>query len=80
MVPPTSRVDTVKVALDAPAVTVTLAGTDSGSFAESAMTAPPTGAGALRLAVPVTDVPPTTLALLNEIPERAARATVKVDD
>jgi hypothetical protein len=56
---------TVKVALDSPAGTVTLAGTVNGSLADSATAAPPTGAGALRVAVPVSDVPPTTVELLT---------------
>ena len=80
IVPATSLVATLNVALVAPAGTMTLAGTVSGSPAVSVTSAPPAGAGAVRRAVPVTEFPPTTLAALNETVERAIRVTVKADD
>jgi hypothetical protein len=61
----TGLVVTAKFALVAPAGTVTLAGTvaTAGLLLESAITAPPSGAGAgPRFTVPVDGVPPTTLA------------------
>ena len=56
----TGLVDTAKSALVAPAATVTLAGTTAvGEY--SATTAPPAGAAALRVTVPVEGLPPNTL-------------------
>src|SRR5260221_1427591 len=80
MVPPTSLVLTVNVALAAPAGTVTMSGTVSGSAPVTATTAPPTGAGAVRPTVPVTESPPTTVEALNESVETATRATVSDGD
>ena len=56
-------VDIVKCAYQAPAGTVTLAGTaaTAGSLLESPTTAPLACAGALRCTVPVKAVPPATL-------------------
>jgi hypothetical protein len=59
----TDVVATVKVALVAPAGTVTLAGTDAAlELSDSVTTAPPAGAAALRATVPVEELPPTMLA------------------
>src|SRR5258705_11498107 len=57
-------VATVKVALAAPAGTVTLARTAPTAvlLLESPIVAPPASAGALRVTVPVETVPPITLA------------------
>ena len=58
----TAPVETVKVALVAPAATVTLAGvvTDA-ELSESATTAPPVGAGPVKVTVPCDELPPMTL-------------------
>jgi hypothetical protein len=54
---------TVKVAVAAPAGTVTLPGTVAreGLLPVSTTTAPPAGATELKVTVPVEDAPPTTL-------------------
>jgi hypothetical protein len=59
----TGLVDTVKLANVAPAGTVTLAGTEAtpGLLLESRTSAPPGGAAALRITVPIEAVPPRTL-------------------
>jgi hypothetical protein len=75
----TAVVFTGKVALVAPARTVTLAllGTEAtaGLLLEREMTAPPLGAGPLRVTVPVgEEVPPVTLDGLSVIKESVGRA------
>lgn len=69
---------TGKVALVAPAATVTLEGTVANVvlLLESVTCAPPEGAGPLRVTVPVEEFPPVTLVGLSESEERetAARA------
>ena len=73
---------TVKVALVAPAGTVTLAGTTAARLLlESVTCAPPAGAGALSITVPVEDPsgPPTTLVGLRVSEERTA-AGITVSD
>src|SRR5438874_2351220 len=58
----TAMVVTVKVALVAPAGMVRLPGTDAAAaLLESETAAPPLGAGAFRVAVPVEADPPVTL-------------------
>jgi hypothetical protein len=59
----TVRVVIVKVVLEFPAATVTLAGTEATDvlLLERVTTVPPAGAGALRVTVPVDGVPPLTL-------------------
>ena len=59
----TALVPTVNVAEVAPAATVTLAGTWATAvlLLESVMSAPPEGAAALRVTVPVEEFPPVTL-------------------
>ena len=68
----------VKVALVAPAGTVTLAGTVAAVFVlESVTTAPPAGAGPFNVAVPVREVPPITDAALRLIEESEDCVTVR---
>ena len=64
---------TVNVALLTPAATVTLAGTVAAAVLslESETTAPPLGAGPLRVTVPVEGDPPVTLIGLSAIEESA---------
>jgi len=78
----TMEVFTVKVALVAPARTVTLEGTLAAPLLlESAICAPPAGAGPLSVTVPVEDDPPITLLGLSVSEETVGRgggATVRV--
>jgi hypothetical protein len=70
----TMEVFTVKVALVAPAGTVTLEGTLAAPLLlESATCAPPAGAGPLNVTVPVEDVPPITLVGLSVSEETVGR-------
>ena len=70
-VPLTALVEIANVALSDPAGTVTLAGTVTGSVADSVTTAPSAGAAPVSLTVPSSRFPPTTLGALNEIAESA---------
>jgi hypothetical protein len=65
---------TVKVALVAPAATVTLGGTVAAAVLplERETAAPPVGAGPLRVTVPVEGDPPVTLMGLSAIEESVA--------
>ena len=77
----TALVITLKLALVPPGETVTLAGTPAaGLLLESVTCAPPAGAGALSITVPVEDCsPPTTLVGLRVSEERTA-AGITVSD
>jgi hypothetical protein len=69
----TGLVPTVKFALVAPAGTVTLEGTLVAlELSDSDTMAPPLGAAALMVTVPVAEFPPTTLVGLTEIDDRDA--------
>ena len=73
----TALVFTVKVALVAPARTVTLAGTVAAVLLlESVTWAPPAGAGPFSVTVPVEEVPPVTLAGLRVNDEGIGDITV----
>ena len=74
-VPDTIRVVTVNVALVAPAATSTVAGTVVSLPPVSNTDAPPAGAAAVRVAVAIMTLPPTTLTALNEIDDSTAAAT-----
>jgi hypothetical protein len=63
----TALVSTEKVAVVAPAVTVTLSGTVAAALSLARITsAPPASAGLVSVTVPVEEVPPVTLAGLND--------------
>src|SRR5437879_4998738 len=68
----TTLVLTVKVALVAPAGTVTLEGTVAAAvlLLESVTCAPPAGAGPLSVTVPVEEFPPATLVGFSASEER----------
>src|SRR5882672_12812841 len=75
----TALLVTLKVALVAPAATVTLAGTvAAGLLLESVTCAPPAGAGPFSVTVPVEEPPPVTLAGLTVSDETAGGSTVSV--
>ncbi|HZN79285.1 MAG TPA: hypothetical protein VFC01_06300 [Mycobacterium sp.] len=67
----TEDVVTVNVRLVAPEATVTLAGTLTAlELSDSDTTAPPAGAAALKVTVPVEELPPATLVGLSDSVER----------
>ena len=77
----TETVVTAKGAEVAPARTVTPGGTVATAVfeLESPMLAPPAGAAALRVTVPVEGLPPATLAGLSETPRSAAAPGLMVN-
>jgi hypothetical protein len=79
----TLTVVTGKVAEVEPAGTVTLVGTKAGDpFVHSCTAVPPAGAATLRLTVPITEFPPTTVAGETDTDVRAATwagVTVRVE-
>src|SRR6266849_6723943 len=78
----TALVVTVKVALVAPAPTVTLAGTVAAAvlLLDSVTVAPPAGAAPLKVTVPVEELPPVTLVGLTatDDKDRGGGFTVRV--
>jgi len=78
----TELVDTVKFAHVAPAGTVTLAGTVATAelLLESRIVAPPAGAAALRVTVPVERVPPDTFVGLRCKEERVVAYAMRLAD
>ena len=71
----TALVFTAKVAVVAPAATVTLAGTVAAAWLlDSVTAAPPEGATPLNVTVPVEALPPTTLVGLSESAESVTGA------
>jgi hypothetical protein len=73
---PTLLVVTWKLALVAPAATVTLAGTCAAAvlLLVSVTIAPPVGAAPLRVTVPVDELPPATLVGFTETDDRDTAA------
>ena len=74
-----SVVATVNVAVDAPAATVTLAGTDAAAKLDERSTIrPPAGAGPDSVTVPVADAPPRTDVGETETPDATGATMVSV--
>lgn len=73
---------TGKVALVDPCGTVTFAGTEAidGKLLDRAITAPPAGAAAVKVTVPVAGVLPPTVTGFTESEETATRGDVTVKD
>lgn len=70
-----------KLAAVAPSATVTLAGTVAAALLlDSVTTAPPEGAGPLRVTVPTEAVPPVTLGGFNDTDKSAGGLMVRMAD
>jgi hypothetical protein len=79
VVVPTATVPTVNVAVSAPPGTVTLLGTVAAAWSlDRVTTAPPAGAGLLRVTVPVEGLPPTNAAGLSDTDESVGGLIVRV--
>lgn len=79
VVPDTPVVLTVKVAVVAPAGTVTLSATTALVLLDfSPIVSPPTGAGPLRVKVPVIGAPPITVVGFRVTPETPGGITFRV--
>ena len=80
--PATARVAMVNDSLVAPAGTVTLAGTVTGSAPDSETWAPPAGAGPESVTIPLTGLPPVTFDALRASDDRTTTGatTVSVAD
>ena len=78
----TARVVTAKVALVVPPGTVTLAGTVAtvALLLERETRAPPLGAGALRVTLPVEGEPPLTLVWFSVSEDNAAEPDGELED
>lgn len=75
----TEFVVTVKVPVDEPAATVTLAGVCACGLLEPRVTAtPPLGAGPLSVTVPIEALPPTTVVGERDRPTKSGGVTVSV--
>ena len=75
----TAEVVTVNVRLVAPAGIVTLAGTvTAAELSDKLTTAPPEGAAALSVTVPVEELPPTTAVGLTDTADNVAAAGARV--
>ena len=75
----TGLVLTEKVAVVAPVATVTLAGTVAeGSLLDSVTAAPPAGAGPFNVTVALEELPPITVAGLNDTEESTGGLIVRL--
>ena len=81
MLDATPKVVVVKVAVVAPAATVTLAGTCAADvlLLDRVTTAPPVGARPVKVTVPVDEFPPTSAVGLSTTEVRVAGVTVNVE-
>jgi hypothetical protein len=78
---PTAVVFTEKVAVVAPAATVTLAGTVAATLSlDNATADPPVGAGLARVTVPVEELAPVTLVGVSETEASTGGLIVRMAD
>jgi hypothetical protein len=77
----TVLVVTVNVALELPALTVTMAGTLAAALSlDSETTTPPVGAGPVNEMVPADEPPPVRLTGFSDTPESATAAGVTLSE